>query len=280
MKKKNSSNLFGKPGPYRGLSFVPRLIMMAAALLSVLLISLGRSWAGPPFVTDDPEPVEYKHGEFYIGSQFAKDKDTASGSVTSGAAPLIEINYGIAPNTQFHVIAPFSYNKLHGEAMSYGYGDTEFGLKYRFLNNEDSHFMVGAFPLLEAPTGDSDKGTGAGHTRYFLPLWLQKNWGPWTTYGGGGWWRNPGEGNKNYWFFGWEVQREMSKMLTLGGELFTQTKDAEDARSRVGFNLGAIVNITEDHHVLLSAGSDINGDNRFSAYLAYQYTFGPGEEKK
>ncbi len=72
----------------------------------------------------------------------------------------------------------------------------------------------------------------------------------------------------------------MSELLTIGAELFTQTKDAEDAKSRLGYNVGAIVNVTDAHHVLFSVGSDIHGDNRVSAYLAYQYTFGPHEEKK
>jgi hypothetical protein len=40
-----------------------------------------------------------------------------------------------------------------------------------------------------------------------------------------------------------------------------------------------MVNLTDDHHLLISGGCDIHGENRFSAYLAYQYTFGPHEEK-
>jgi hypothetical protein len=86
-------------------------------------------------------------------------------------------------------------------------------------------------------------------------------------------------GNKDYWFFGLQVQREISKMLTLGTELFGQTKTTDDGTTRTGFTLGAIVNLTEDHHLLFSSGRDIQGDNRFSAYLAYQYTFGSHERK-
>ncbi len=84
----------------------------------------------------------------------------------------------------------------------------------------------------------------------------------------------------NYWFFGWLVQREMSKMLTLGTELFSQTRITEDGKARTGFTLGAILNITDDHHLLFSGGRGIHGENRFSAYVAYQYTFGPHEGKK
>ncbi len=48
----------------------------------------------------------------------------------------------------------------------------------------------------------------------------------------------------------------------------------------MGFDVGAIANITDDHHLLFSAGRDISGPNRFQAYVAYQFTFGTKEEKK
>lgn len=259
----------------RGISaLLPRWVALFAAGLCVLALSADPSWAGPPFRTDDPEPVDYKHGEFYAATQYEKDQD-----VTSGTAPHFEFNYGIAPNMMLHLITPFVYNKPEGQSTERGYGDTELGIKYRFLNNEDSHFMAGTFPLVELPTGDSDKGLGTGHTPFFVPLWLQKSWGAWQSYGGGGFWRNPGEGNKDYWFFGWQLQREISKELTLGAELFSQTRDTDDGMSRTGFTIGGILNVTDDHHVLLSAGSDMHGRNRISAYLAYQYTFGHEESR-
>ncbi len=252
----------------------PSVRALAAALV-LLILCTASSWAGPPFRTDDPEPVDYQHGEFYVATQYEKNKD-----VTFGTAPHLEFNYGIAPNFMLHLITPYAFNKPEGQSTERGYGDTEIGVKYRFLNEEDSHFMAGTFPLVELPTGNSDKGLGSGHTMYFIPLWLQKSWGPWQSYGGGGFWRNPGAGNKDYWFFGWQVQREMSQMLTIGAELFRQTRTTDNGTAQNGFTLGAIVNITDDHHLLFSAGRSFNGDNRFSAYVAYQYTFGLNAEKK
>ncbi len=247
---------------------------VAVSLLLMGVLCSGESWAGPPFRTDDPEPTDFKHGELYLATQYEKDKDA-----TSGTAPHVEFNYGIMPDVMVHLITPYAFIKPEGESTKHGYGDTEVGIKYRFINDENSHFMVGTFPLIELPTGNSDKGLGTGQTMYFIPVWGQKSWGRWQSYGGGGYWRNPGAGNKDYWFFGWQVQREISAMLTLGAELFSQTKTTEEGENRTGFTLGAIVNITQDHHVLFSAGSDIHGDNRFSAYLAYQYTFGRKEGK-
>ncbi|AJP48329.1 hypothetical protein PG1C_07360 [Rugosibacter aromaticivorans] len=69
------------------------------AVAGVLLFTSCFAVAGPPFLTDDPEPVEYRHHEFYIASQQTK---TADG--TAGTLPHIEYNYGAAPDLQLHVI--------------------------------------------------------------------------------------------------------------------------------------------------------------------------------
>jgi hypothetical protein len=66
----------------------------------------------------------------------------------------------------------------------------------------------------------------------------------------------------------------------LGAEIFYLGKDADDGRDRTGYSIGGTINLSEAHHILVSAGSDIAGDNRFSAYLGYQWTFGPHEEEK
>ncbi len=233
------------------------------------------AWAGPPFFTDDPEPVDYKHGEFYVASQYIHARDGKAATL-----PHFEFNYGPLPNVMLHVITPFQYVKPEGESSQYGYGDTEFGIKLRFIQETEYIPMVGTFALTEFPTGDSDKGLGNGQAQYFLPLWFQKSWGPWTTYGGGGYWINQGEGNKNWWFTGWLLQREITKQLTLGGEIFHRTISHEGGEESTGFQLGAIINLTENHHILMSAGRDFDGPNLFTAYLAYQFTFGFGSKEQ
>jgi hypothetical protein len=159
-------------------------------------------------------------------------------------------------------------------------GDTELGAKYRFIHETDNIPQAGIFPLVHLPSGDSNRDLGSGHVQAFLPMWLQKSWGPWTTYGGGGYWINPGTDNKNYWQLGWLLQRDITKVLTLGAEIFYFGKQTTDGRDETGYNIGGIINLTEEHHVLFSAGSDFAGDNNFASYLGYQYTFGPKEDKQ
>ena len=246
--------------------------------VTALLFMPRQVLAGPPFITDDPEPVDYQHWEINIFSTAAR-----GGSETSGAAPGLEVNYGALPDVQLHVIIPLNYDKIGSGTLHYGYGDTELGVKYRFINpgKDDWWPQVGIFPLLELPTGNATDGLGAtGEMREYLPLWIQKDFGDWTTYGGGGYWHNPGLGNKDNWFFGWLLQRKVTDKLTLGGELFHQTAETIITtpydKGSTGFNLGGTYDFTDNYHLLFSAGRGVQNatdTNRVAYYLALQLTY-------
>lgn len=267
----------------RSVGFTNRLLITGFATLLFLAALVPCASAGPPFITDDPEPVEYRHGEFYTSLIYSDNKDGQDGTL-----PHFEFNYGIIPDVQLHLLFPMAYAHSKGGPSAYGPGDTEVGVKYRFIHESDTMPQVGIFPIVHVPTGDSERDLGSGHVPVFLPLWAQKSWGPWTTYGGGGYWINPGAGNRNFWQAGWLLQREIVKSLTLGAEIFYFSKDTQEGGEVVGYNIGGIWDLSEQHHILFSAGDDIAGDReahahwrRFSAYLGYQWTFGPpGEGKK
>jgi hypothetical protein len=244
-------------------------------LVGVLCLACWPSaWAGPPFVTDDPEPVELHHWEVYVSSIVVNNP-----SGNNGTLPHVEVNNGAAPNLQLHIIAPCAFARPPGGPTTHGLGDVELGVKYRFVQEARRRPMVGVFPLIECPTGSAARGLGAGHWQLFLPVWLQKSWGSWTTYGGGGYFINPGPDSESFWFFGWEVQKDLNKHLTLGGEIFTTTPNAVDAVSEFNFNVGGIYNHDDNHHVLFSAGRSITGDIGFVSYVGFQWTFGPHDDE-
>ena len=194
-----------------------KIILILVFLLDSIPIPV---FAGPPFLTDDPEPVEYRHWEVYLAATFERTRSERTGSF-----PQVEVNYGLLPDLQVHLIAPTAFIHPKGESSAYGYGDTEVGVKYRFIHETQYMPQVGTFPHVELPSGNSKEGLGNGKAQVFFPLWLQKSFGPWTTYGGGGYWYNPGPDNKNWTFIGWELQRDISEKLTLGAEIFYQSSD-------------------------------------------------------
>jgi Putative MetA-pathway of phenol degradation len=237
----------------------------------LLLVAQVTAWAGPPFRTDDPIPTPYRHGEAYL---FSAGQRSAEGAALT-AAPGVEFNYSLLPDTFLHSVVPFGYNDPKTGAPTYGLGDIELGFKWHFIHASGRLPDVGVFPLVEVPTGDRKRGLGNGVAQYFFPLWLQKDWGPWTLYGGGGYWINPGAGNKDWWFSGVLLQRQVTARLYLGAELFHQTPDTADSRRSTGFNAGGSYDLGSGYQVLFSAGRNVQdvASNRFSYYVAFYRVF-------
>jgi hypothetical protein len=194
--------------------------------------------------------------------------------ISTGVGPAVEFNYGILPDTQFHLVVPYAYNRSPGAPEQRGPGDAELGLKFRFLHETDTRPQVGIFPLVELPTGRAEQGLGSGHTQVYLPIWIQKSWGPWTTYGGYGWWRNPGEGNRNWNYAGWLLQRDLGEKLNLGAEVFHASAATLSGQAATGFNGGGQVNLSDRQHLLFSAGRTVSGDRQSLFYVGYQLTVG------
>jgi hypothetical protein len=241
-------------------------VKLCLTLLSLLLISTPL-FAGPPYDTDDPQPVDFHHWEVYCSSIGAKNE-----GAWMGTAPHFEINYGVVPNMQLHVIAPLSFYSSPEDKTDYGYGDTEFGTKFRFINKDSGDFQIGVFPLIEIPTGNSTENPGNGKLQIYLPLWIQKTFGKLTTYGGGGYWINPGTGNKNYEFFGWQAQYQFVKAVSIGAELCYVTASQVGTDNDFRFRIGSIIDFSDNHHLLFSIGRSIAGPTNLQWYIGYQLT--------
>ncbi len=85
---------------------------------------------------------------------------------------------------------------------------------------------------------------------------------------------NPGPGNKNWWFAGALLQRQIVDPLYLGAEVFYTSPDTSDGHFAVGFNAGGGVTIAGPYQILFSAGRNLvdAADNQFSYYFALYRT--------
>jgi hypothetical protein len=243
-------------------------------LAAIFATAASHALAGPPFATDDPEPTDYQHFEIYFYSEGTHD----SGG-TSGTLPGIEINYGAAPNLQISAAVPVAFDKGTGHGTLYSYGATELGVKYRFIQEDDDSWrpQVSFYPSVEIPIGDSDRpvGIGGGHARYFFPLWMQKSDGPWTTFGGGGYWINPGHGDKDYWFAGWALLRQVTPCFSIGIEAFHQSSDSFNSKDSTGTNIGAIYDFNDRWHLTGSVGTGVQhrrSTDELNYYAAVEWT--------
>ncbi len=237
------------------------------AAISFIFICISNAHAGPPFQTDDPEPVDFQHYEVYLFGTFDH-----SGGSTSAQVPALELNYGAAPNLQLHIVVPAAYAS---SGPNYGIGDIELGAKYRFVQETKTRPQIGVFPFLEIPSGNGHLGLGNGSTWARLPVWLQKSFGPWTSYGGAGYQINHASGMKDSVYGGWLVQRELNKRWTLGTEFFSQSAQAIDARGSTFWDGGGYLNFPsiKGLSLLFMAGHTIAGERHTIGYLGLYYTW-------
>ncbi len=258
--------------------------------IALLMILFGRvaAWAGPPFQTDDPEPIGYKNYEFYT---FGSTDGTGVETDTGG--PAVEFNWGALPNVHLHIILPlaaiFPSNNpkfLPGGTgpSAVGLGDIETGVKFRFVQESKRRPMVGTFVMFELPTGSAAKGLGVGKTWYKVPLWAQKSFGPWTTYGGGGETVfNNVDGYRNFPFAGWLVQRDIGKKWTLGTEAFYHGPEGlatPQTGSAVLLDVGGYFKFRDPgFQLLFSYGHSIAGQSENYAYLGLYWTWGKQTDK-
>ena len=253
-------------------STMQQLFAGMISTLGVLLLA-APAIAGPPFVTDDPEPTPYRSYEIYVATDYARS--SASTDIT---LPHLEFNYGLFPNVQVTATLPLAGSRQPGGAMQLGYGDTEFEVKARFVQETDHIPQISIAPTIVVPTGNADMNLGGGFERVCIPLWLEKGFGKYTLYGGGGFWHNPGAGNRDFRFAGVTLIRDMGRGWTVGGEVFGQTADTVDSTSSAGFNFGANRQTDEHHEILFSVGRSLHGSNTFSAYAAFGWILGPHDK--
>lgn len=231
--------------------------------LALSLALVGPAVAGPPYVTDDPQPTDLGHWEIYT---FASGVHTPGD--TSGEAG-IDLNYGAAPNLQLTAVLPAGYDI--SDSSHAGAGVVELAAKYKFVRQETSGVDLAVFPRVFVPSPEAR--FGPRHVNLFLPVWAEKDFGPWSVFGGGGYTFNPGGQNRNFWTSGLAVTRAVGERLSLGGEVFHQSPDSVEARAFTGVNLGATWRLAP-HWVLMAAGGpgvqNAREQGQYDFYLALQ----------
>ena len=221
--------------------------------------------AGPPFVTDDPEPTELGHFEMYLFSEGVHTQGDQEATL-----PGFELNYGAAKDLELSFSANEDHRDPRGEPSAWHYGSTELAVDWRFIHEDEQGWLpqVSIYPSIDIPSNGHD-------SEKYLPILLGKGFGKWEIFGGGGPQWNPGADGKDSWFAGVGVLRQVTDHLQLGGEVFRQTAQAKDDKNETSFNLGSIYDFNETWHIVGSAGrglKNITATNTFSYYIGLELT--------
>jgi hypothetical protein len=264
----------------------PRFPSSASFFLLMLIAPGLWAQAGPPFQTDDPTPVDLGHYEAYV---FGTVDGTPAELDTIN--PGFEFNWGAIPNIQLHVILPLGAvipsNKLvyapGGVGRSaFGVQDMELGVKYGFIKQTKHRPQIGSFTMFEIPTGSYSKGLGVGKVWYKLPIWVEKEFGPWSLAGGLGYAVVPQYQYKNYLYGGYLVKRTVSEKLELSAEIFSHAGEgfaAAQTQTSTLIDAGGYYHFKHPGLQLLFAyGHSVAGQTENYAYLGLYKTWGKDKD--
>jgi hypothetical protein len=217
--------------------------------------------AGPPYLSDDPEPTDYKHYEIYT---FGSGTATRDGR-TSAAG--IDFNYGAAPNLQLTATLPAGFDSPRTGGTRVGLSNVELAAKYRFLRQDTFGWDVSIFPRVFLPS--LSRSVGDSNPSLLLPMWVQKDWDSgWSTFGGGGCMINS-DSSKNSCLAGWVVTRKVLSNLQVGVELSHQTADSSGTPASSSIGFGATYDLNDTYHLLGYVRRGIQNTNETDQYSWY-----------
>jgi hypothetical protein len=266
--------------------FSPQMFLLALVLV---LFCRSHIFAQLPFYTDDADTTP--KGKFHLEIYDEHDVLQKSGYPAKRQNTVVlTIDYGITDHLEFGVNAPIitlSSSQVVTPRNISGIGDTQFGVKYNFLTEQDGSKRpaLSAVFYVEAPTGDSNRQLGSGLTDYWLYGILQKSL---TNKTKGR--LNGGilfSGNNSTGLIGIKTQRghlytgdgsivrEFSDRLTLGAELFGAVTsnfalDRGQLTAQIGGDYSLSKKLTLSFGVL---GGRFSASPRIGAHLGFAYDF-------
>lgn len=227
----------------------------------------GAAHAGPPFLSDDPDPTPEHHYEIYAFGSGSWTRHAEEGAFG------VDFNYGGGPDLQLTATVPIEFEHEHGFGHTSGLGNIELAAKFRFLHQETSGWSVAVFPRVFLPAGSH---LGDDHASLLLPVWLGREWDDGSTFGGGGCAINRGGDSQDYCIAGWALTHRFTENLQIGGELFHQTADTKDGKPSTVVGVGATYDLNDTLHLLgyVGAGLEHTDENgKGVGYASMLFTF-------
>lgn len=242
-----------------------RNVPMSFGVTALYLFLLsGAAYAAHPLITDDTGVQGKGRVQIEVNGAYGTDKETVAGGVAekvTATAAAVTLSYGATDALDLVLGVPYVAAKVTDDGTTVydesGMSDVSFDAKWRFFEKDGLSFALK--PGLSLPTGDEQKGLGAGKTGYRLFLIGTVQSEPWAFHGNIGFIRNefdPQGGavdeEKNLWHASLATEYTAAKGLRVVGNVGIEKNPEKGATDDLAFALlGAVY--------ALSEGVDIDG---------------------
>lgn len=225
-----------------------------AGLLTLMAPGPVKAVGGPPLVTDDPGTPGDGHWEINLAMI---SQHYAGGTLVS--LPDADINYGWGDHLQLKADLRWSFVQQDGSGWQNGAGFANYGVKWRFLDEDDVGFDMSTY--LQYAHGLS----GSALTRiiappggqFYLPVEIQTTTHDFEIDGEVG--RNFVRQGANQWMAGIAVAHACGAELQCLGEVhmtYTERDPGAPATTETLVNLGVNLKLSDNLTMLFAAGRE------------------------
>lgn len=213
----------------------------------VLLLMACPSWAAHPLITDDTGTQGKGKFQLELNGQYDWDEENEEGVTVKGTGgqAAATLSYGVADTVDLVFSVPYVWGKAEvNEITEYdekGIGDVVLEAKMRLF--EKSGFSLACKPGLSFPTGNEEKGLGAGLVGGHIFLIASQELGSLAFHGNVGYIRNENNADehKDIWHASLSATWEVIKNLKLAANVGAEKNPDEDADNDPVFLIGGII---------------------------------------
>jgi len=215
--------------------------------VSIFLLVHAVAWGAHPLITDDAGTQGKGKFQVEVSGQYDSDKETVNGvSVEStGAQVATTLSYGFIENADLVLSLPYQWGKVKEDGVPLydekGVSDMTLEVKWRFF--EKDGLSLALKPGLRIPTGNEDKGLGAGRTGYHAFIIGSKEVEPWAFHVNVGYIGNENKADeeKNIWHASFATTYEVIKNLKVVGNIGIERNPDKAADKDPAFLIGGVI---------------------------------------
>lgn len=199
-------------------------VLGAVVVVTLAFVWTGSAFAGRPLSTEDTGTVGKGAFEVEVGVDYLRYEND-----DEEISPGLALTYGLTDNLDIGLGVPFLFLRPDDGPDEEGLSDLELCLKYGFLEEAERYPSLALVGFVTLPTGDVDKGLGAGNSDMGILLVASKDLCDMTFHCNLGY-QYVGSGQPNDVFlYGAAFERPLNEKWTLVGEIVGETSAAPDA---------------------------------------------------
>jgi hypothetical protein len=213
----------------------------------VVLLWSGLAFAAHPLITDDTGTQGKGKFQLEVNSEFNYDKETEEGVTTkeTGGEVAPTLSYGIVDNLDIVLGVPCQWFKVKedGDVTDKEDGISDIGLELKWRFYEKDGLSLALKPGITLPTGDDEKGLGAGRATYGLYFITTKEIEPWAFHLNLGYARNENkfDERKDIWHASLASEVEVVENLKVVANIGVERNTDEASSTHPAFILGGLI---------------------------------------